>query len=412
MKLLQIVWNFPDTITRPFDMYYFYWPVREAALRGWQAEVLTFQANQQQSRNTLIDEIRVMRCPTRGRKGHLFSWSYIRALLTTNADIIHTHGYAEGHSELAILVARLRGRKVIFTPHFHIYPYRRPLRELYDRTIGRYLFNLSDRVIVFTEYTRSYLVAMGVRPEKLRVIPHVARPEVFEGDRDKEVPGKLLHEVNCTGSPLILGVGQLIKRKGWEYVVRCMPAIVARFPQAVLLILGYPSRNEPTFPGALMQLSKELGVQDHVLIRLNNSAEFMRDAYRSATIMTLPSLVESFGIVLLEALAAGLPVVAHNGTGLPCIIDDGITGCVVDVRDTAQYTAALLTMLSDDAVRVRMGKVGRQQAVTRFSLEAVAEQLFAIYAELLPDGTRIERLQPAEPEHQKELSSIKCSRSS
>jgi len=191
-----------------------------------------------------------------------------------------------------------------------------------------------------------------------------------------------------------------------------MPAIVARFPQAVLLILGYPSRNEPTFPGALMQLSKELGVQDHVLIRLNNSAEFMRDAYRSATIMTLPSLVESFGIVLLEALAAGLPVVAHNGTGLPCIIDDGITGCVVDVRDTAQYTAALLTMLSDDAARVRMGKVGRQQAVTRFSLEAVAGQLFAIYAELLPDGTRIERLQPAEPEHQKALSSIKCSRSS
>lgn len=124
-------------------------------------------------------------------------------------------------------------------------------------------------------------------------------------------------------------------------------------------------------------------MQDHVLIRLNNSTEFMRDAYRSATIMTLPSLVESFGIALLEALAARLPVVAHNGTGLPCIIDDDITGRVVDVRDTEQYIAALLALLGDDVERARMGEAGRQQALTRFSLETVAEHLFAVYAELL-----------------------------
>lgn len=402
VKLLQIVWNFPDTITRPFDMYYFYWPVREATLRGWRAEVLTFQLDQRQARHAVIDGIRVSRCPMGKRKRHMFSWPYIRALLTTNADIIHTHGYAEGHSELAILLARLRGRKVIFTPHFHIYPHRRPLRELYDRIIGRCLFNLSDRVIVFTEHTRSYLIALGVRPEKLRVIPHVARPEAFEGDIDEEEPGELLRGAGCTGSPLILGVGQLIKRKGWEYVVRCMPAIVARFPQALLLILGYPSPDEPAFPDALMRLGEELGVQDHLLIRLNNATEFMRDAYRAATIMTLPSLVESFGIVLLEALAAGLPVVVHNGTGLPCIIDDGVTGCVVDVRDVEQYTAALLALLGDDTARARMGKEGQQQALTRFSLETVAEQLFAVYAELLPQGVRITPLQPSEPERQKE----------
>src|SRR5437660_5801831 len=335
VKLLQIVWNFPDTIKRPFGMYYFYWPVREATLRGWQAEVLTFQIDQRQPLKEVIDGIHVTRCPLERRRRYLFSWPYIRALLTTNADIIHTHGYGAGLSELAILLARLRGRKVIFTPHLHIYPYRRPLRELYDRTIGRFLFNLSDHVIVFTEYTRSYLIAMGVRPEKLRVVPHVARPEVFESGSDDEQPGKLLREAGCTGSPLILGVGQLIKRKGWEYSVCCLPAIVERFPQAVLLILGYSSPNEPAFPDELMQLASKLGVQDHLLIRLNNSAEFVKDAYRSATLMTLPSLVESFGIVLLEALAAGLPVVAHNGTGIPCIIDDGVTGRVVDVRDTA-----------------------------------------------------------------------------
>ena len=385
MKLLQIVWNFPETVKHPFDMYYFYWPVREAVLRGWNAEVLTFQVDPRQPTRSLLDEVRITRCPVGRSKRRELAWSYLRNIWTTDADIIHTHGYAEGHSELAILLGKLRGRKVIFTPHFHIYPYRRPWRELYDRTVGRCLFNLSDRVIVFTEYTRRYLISIGVQPAKLRVVPHVARPEMFEDYASEEQTATLLQEAGITGYPLILGVGQLIGRKGWEYTIRCLPAIVARFPEVKLLILGYPSPEEPRFSDELIQLSKELGVEQHVQIRLNNSAEFMHAAYRSATLLTLPSLVESFGIVLLEALAAGLPVVAHKGTGIPCIIDDGVTGCVVDVRDIEHYSASLLAILGDAALRERLGKAGRQQAVTRFSLATIAERLFAVYGELVPD---------------------------
>src|SRR5947208_8578246 len=228
MKLLQIVWNFPDTVMRPFDMYYFYWPAREAVLRGWQAEVLTFQVNDSQPMEEIIDGILVRRCPAGVRKGRPFSWPFIHALLTTDADIIHCHGYAEGRSELAILLARLCRRKVIFTPHFHTYPYHRPLRELYDKTIGRFFFNLSDRVVVFTEYTSQQLLTLGVRHERRRIIPHVSRPEVFAVSTDE--PGSLLREAGVTGNPLILGVGQLIERKGWEYPVRCLPSIITRFP--------------------------------------------------------------------------------------------------------------------------------------------------------------------------------------
>src|SRR3989442_7617199 len=205
MKLLQIVWNFPDSVIRPFDMYYFYWPMQEAVLRGWQAEVLTFQVYNDQPVEEIIDGIRVHRCPAGVRKGRPFSWSFIHALLTTDADIIHCHGYGEGRSELAILLARLRGRKVIFTPHFHTYPYSRPLRELYDKTIGRFFFNLSDRIIVFTEYTFQQLLALGVHREQLRIVPHVSRPEVFAGGTGG--PGNLLRDAGVNGHPPHLGVG-------------------------------------------------------------------------------------------------------------------------------------------------------------------------------------------------------------
>jgi glycosyltransferase involved in cell wall biosynthesis len=381
MKLLQVVWNFPDTVMKPFDMYYFYWPLQEAVRRGWEAEVLTFQVDSKQSTEEIIDGIRVRRCPAGERRGKPFSWPFIRALLTTDADIILCHGYGEGRSELSIIAARLRRRKVIFTPHFHVYPYRRPLRELYDKTLGRFFFNLSDRVIVFTNHTHQQLQALGVKTERLRVIPHVSRPDILAiGD---EETGKLLQKAGVTGTPLILGVGQLIERKGWEYTVRCLPSIIVHFPEAQLLIVGPSQPAEPEFRQQLLQIATELGVLDHIHIFQDNTPEFIRDAYCSATILTHPSFVESFGMVLLEAMTAGIPVVAHNGTGIPCIIDDGVTGYVVDVRDLCKYTDALLSLLDDSLLRQRMGKEGRQQAITRYGQATVAAQLFAVFAEVL-----------------------------
>lgn len=382
MKLLQVVWNFPDTVIRPFDMYYFYWPVREAILHGWDAEILTFQVDNRQPAVEIIDNILVRRCPAGTRRGRPFSWPFIHALLTTDADIIHCHGYGEGRSELAILLSRLHGRPVVFSPHFHNYPHRRPMREFYDRTMGRLFFNLSNRVIVFTDYTFQQLLALGVRQERIRVIPHVSRPEVFADGVDGENVGKLLEEAGVTGTPLILGIGQLIERKGWEYTVRCLPAIIARYPEAKLLIVGPSQPAEPAFRKHLINLATELGVIDHLQILQDNSPEFIRDAYLSATILTHPSFVESFGMVLLEAMTVGLPVVAHNGTGIPCIIDDGVTGYVLDVRETPRYTDALLTLLSDSQLRQKMGNEGRRQALTRFSQREIASLLFNVYTEL------------------------------
>ena len=387
MKILQVVWNFPDTVMQPFEMYYFYWPMREAIARGWDVEVLTFQVNDRQPAEEIIDGIRVRRCPAGIRKGRPFSRPFLQALLTTDADIIHCHGYGEIRSELAILMARLRGRPVVFTPHFHRYPYRRPVRELYDKTVGRVFFNLSSRVVVFTYYTYRQMRRLGVERERLRVVPHVSRPDVFDRSIQGMEPGSLLRQagipVSAADAPLILGVGQLIERKGWEYTIRCLPAIIKQFPDARLLIIGPSQPAEPEFRARLLALAKELGVLDSISILQDNTPAFICDAYRSATLLTHPSFVESFGMVLLEAMTAALPVVTHSGTGIPCIIDDGVTGCVVDVRDTKAYTKALLTLLNDTALRQRMGAEGRRQALSRFGQEHVAQQLFAVYAELL-----------------------------
>jgi glycosyltransferase involved in cell wall biosynthesis len=383
VKLLQVVWNFPDTVMQPFDMYYFYWPVREAAKRDWQAEVLTFQVTAEQPRTEVIDGITVRRCPAGTRRGRPFSWDFIRALLTTDADIIACHGYGEGRSELAILLGRLRGKPVIFTPHFHVYLQQRPLREFYDKTVGRLMFGLSSRVIVFTAYTHHHLRHLGIRSDKLCILPHVSRPEVFQTQPGEPEVGTLLREAGIMGKPLLLGVGQLIERKGWAYTLECLPALVARFPEMQFLVIGPSQPAEPAFRTKLLQRAAQLGVSQHLYILQDNTPAFIRDAYRCATLLTHPSFVESFGMVLLEAMTAGVPIVAHNGTGIPCIVQDGITGYVVDVRDTDAYTAALLRVLNDPEHAQAIGQAGRQQALTRFSQATIAEQLFALYTEVI-----------------------------
>lgn len=388
MKLLQVVWNFSNTVMCPFDMYYFYWPMREAVLQGWEAEVLTFQVNDQQPREEIIDGIYVHRCPAGVRKGRPFSWPFIYALLTTDADIILCHGYGEGRSELAITLGRLCRRKVVFIPHFHRYPYHRPLREWYDRTIGRFFFNCSDRVIVFTDYTCQQLLLSGVKRKKICVIPHVARPDVFDDHADHP-PGALLREAGVSGDPLILGVGQLIERKGWEYTVRCLPEIVAHFPAVKLLIVGPSQPAELAFHRRILQLATSLNVIDHLQILQDNSPAFILDAYRSATILTHPSFVESFGMVLLEAMTAGKAVVAHNGTGIPYIVEHGVTGYVIDVRNVPLYTQTLLSLLCDPALRQRMGEAARRRALTRFSQTSSAEKLFELFSDCVDHRSSI-----------------------
>jgi D-inositol-3-phosphate glycosyltransferase len=83
-------------------------------------------------------------------------------------------------------------------------------------------------------------------------------------------------------------------------------------------------------------------------------------------------------------MTAGLPVIAHNGTGIPCIVEDGVTGYVVDVRDVQKYTALLLAVLEDSLLRQRMGEAGKRRAATYFSQARSAETLFKIFAELTP----------------------------
>jgi glycosyltransferase involved in cell wall biosynthesis len=224
-----------------------------------------------------------------------------------------------------------------------------------------YAARRADLVIAVSEENRVDVVEQyGVPEDRMRVIPNGIRPERF-------------HESRPDG-PTILFVGRLHQRKGVDHLLRAMPEVLERAPETKLRIAGTGERE-----AQLKALKKELGLGEEVEFLGFVPDEDLPDLYASATVFTMPSLYEGFGIVMIEAMASSVPVVAFATGGAPEVIEDGVNGYLADPETLADHLA---DVLEDPAGAAAMGQRGRQLVEERYSWEAVARQTAAVYDEV------------------------------
>ncbi len=176
--------------------------------------------------------------------------------------------------------------------------------------------------------------------------------------------------------PLLLFVGRLRYYKGLDYLIQAMKAV-----EATLLIIG-------TGPEAarLGAMSYELGVAHKVHFLGDISDSQLPAYYQAADIFILPSShrSEAFGIVLLEAMAAGTPLITTElGTGTSWVNQDGVTGLVVPPRDGNALAQAIRSLLANDDLRREMGVRARERARTEFDLPVLVERVERVYDEVL-----------------------------
>ena len=158
-----------------------------------------------------------------------------------------------------------------------------------------------------------------------------------------------------------------------------------RFPEARFFIIGAALFGEDEYDQEIRRFPGQLGIQDYV--------EFsgFRDDIQP-TIAELDLLVhasttaEPFGQVIIEAMAAGKPVIATNGGGVPEIVDDGRTGFLVPMADAKAMAAAICKILSNPVRAKIMGMRARLRVADRFTIEQTARRVEAVYAELLHSG--------------------------
>ena len=182
---------------------------------------------------------------------------------------------------------------------------------------------------------------------------------------------------------VVLTVGRIGPQKNQMLAVRAFRELLKREPDARLVLVGHVTSE--TYRDQLDAAVREAGLDARVTLvpGLDSSSQDLVDAYHAADVFLLPSVHEPFGIVILEAWAAGLPVAASRVGGIPAFVADGEDGLLFDPQDERACLEALARLLSDPALRRRMGEAGRNRARQDYSWDRITERLVSVYDEVV-----------------------------
>lgn len=289
---------------------------------------------------------------------------------------------------LGLLASRLRGKglsPVVALTHGHEAAWSSTpgAREIM-RTIG----NRVDTVTYLGEYTRSRIagaLSPAAADRMRRLVPGVDVAAFTPYIRAQAAA--LRSELGLADRPVVVVVSRLMPRKGQDTLIRALPLVQRRVPDAALLIVGGGPYREK-----LDQLVVETGVSDSVVLTGTVPWEALPAHYAAGNVFAMPCRtrnrgwdVEGLGIVYLEAGAVGLPVVAGDSGGAPDAVLDGETGFVVNGRDLQEVADRVATLLEDPELAREMGLRGRQWVEQQWTWPIVSRRLTDLLDGLDPD---------------------------
>jgi glycosyltransferase involved in cell wall biosynthesis len=311
------------------------------------------------------------------RRQHLAQLLWYRYFLhTTRADVVHVQHPLERLYYVSE-VARLEGRRwpLVVTAHSFF-------GEHTDEVIRGFMSpNLAraDRVIAVSPHIAEQAAQLGVDHGRIRVIRSGVDIERYQ-PRPRASARSLLGIP--ADQPLVLFVGNLEPRKQVEVLLQAFVGVRQRLPHARLAIVGGGDEA-----ARLRRTAVELGVAEGAVFAGRAAAEVLLDWYTAADLFVLPSSSEAQGIVALEAMACGLPVVASAVGGLHGTIDDGENGYLVPSGAVEPLAARLVELLSDPARRQAMSEAARLKVSREFSWQRAVEATVQVYRELVPCPT-------------------------
>lgn len=283
-------------------------------------------------------------------------------------DIVHAH-LARDYWIASFLKFFYSKIRLVFTRHL--------LNPIPSTFLRRLILKKVDKVIAVSEAVKDELIKQNLFPAS-RIIRIYNGIDV--GRFESAKPGKIRKDLGLNEHNKLIGtVGQISPHKGSDIFIKSAAEIAKSYPDAKFILVGDDFRNGE-YIQELTQLSIELGIGDQVIFLGPRSdiPEVMKDL----DIFVLASRNEPFGLVITEAMAAGVPVIVTKAGGAKEIVDE-TTGLLVDVGQPAALVAAIESLLKNESLAKQFGNAGRVRAIKMFGLDRMVDEIMAVYNEVL-----------------------------
>ncbi|ODS37361.1 MAG: hypothetical protein A7315_13585 [Candidatus Altiarchaeales archaeon WOR_SM1_79] len=230
-------------------------------------------------------------------------------------------------------------------------------------------------VIALTQENKKQYMALGVPEDKIKIIPNGVDYERFENVKPESVFDKI-------GNPdhIVLCVARIVKYKGIQHIIKAIPLIIKSFPDTKFVFIG----EDQGYKKELVKIAENIGVLDYCEFINNVNNEDLADYYASADAFVLPSTGEGFGLVALESIVSGTPVILANCGGLKYILKD-IGGYPLDItKDVSKQIAEQVEYIFSNQDKVKM-EIERQKKIIneKYTWEGVGKMIEEVYYEVL-----------------------------
>lgn len=327
-------------------------------------------------KDCLLGGAKVIIRPFQWRNSLQWLYYFVKELKRLRIDVLHTHLFT------ADLLGRIGGRLanipvVVSTIHApSTWKRSNGLKDTVKMLADRFTANkLADSLFSISKHVSDYQIRYGgIKPSKMSVI---SNPIILAAYANKQsLRSEKRASLGLNDRHIVLmNVGSLKQVKGQKYLIAAMKMLADKHTNVRLLLAGNGEDRE-----SLMRLADSLGVSEHLLF-LGNRLD-VPELLAASDIFVMPSLSEGISMAILEAMASELPIVATRVGGNPDIIEDGVTGLLVNPADAPMLASAVERLLDDAEYSRVLGRMARQYVKEHHDADMIAAQLETSYRAL------------------------------
>lgn len=306
-----------------------------------------------------------------------FGWfGKIRAILKEeNPDLLHIHTPVPGIGNMAALLAG--SIPVVVTYHTGHLRKGSPLLDIfayaYEMLVLPFMLARANSIVGVSDFV--YAGILKKYQYKSSVITPAVDPAIFYPDVTKKTPKQTLL--------FVAGLNRSDQYKGLRGLIDAVLALKPQFPNLQLLVIG-----EGNMKNEYIQYVSDMGLADTVLFRGRLTGAELTQVYQGADIFVLPSLYESFGMAILEAMACALPVVSTKVGGIPSLVEEGKTGFLVEPKNNTMLVEKISLLLSNPSLAAEFGKQGYIKAAEGYNWKVQTQKYDALFKQYMPGGAR------------------------